>query len=56
MVAGIAILLSFFCHAGTPLWTLASDPYYPPKVSITPAGTATIQYVFDIRTRKPILE
>lgn len=41
------ILLLFFITKGyaiIPMWTFTPDPDYPPKIAITPLGSAVIQY------------
>ncbi len=39
-------------YAAGPLWTFATDPYYPPTVSITPVGSATVKYVITNQSSK----
>ncbi|CEG56620.1 InlB B-repeat-containing protein [Legionella fallonii] len=48
----VAVLLSIMSYAGKPLWTFNPDPYYPPTVSITTVGTATIKYKITNNSRK----
>lgn len=38
-------------YAGNPLWTFTPDPYYPPSLSITSVGSATIQYTITNQSR-----
>ncbi|KTC83584.1 hypothetical protein [Legionella cincinnatiensis] len=32
-------------HAGIPVWTFTPDPNFPPTVSVSPTGTATVKYL-----------
>lgn len=49
------ISLSFFTmvQAGVPLWTLTPDPQFPPKITLSPTGTATIKYLVTNQSKKP---
>ena len=51
-IAVIAFLLITLGHAAKPVWTFTPDPYYPPTVSITSAGSATIKYVVTNQSRR----
>lgn len=47
-----ALLFISMAYAGSPLWTFTPDPYYSPTLSITSAGSATIQYTVTNQSRK----
>lgn len=53
ITAIIFLLLNSVCFAGSPVWTFTPDPYYPPTISITPDGSATIRYVVTNQSHKP---
>ncbi|KTD66931.1 NHL repeat protein [Legionella steelei] len=51
----IAVMAFFFLTiscAGKPVWTLTADPNYPPTVSITSIGSATIKYTVTNQSRR----
>ncbi|WP_454785956.1 InlB B-repeat-containing protein [Legionella sp. WA2024007413] len=47
-----AILFLTLSHASKPVWTFTPDPNYPPKIYITPIGSATIKYTITNQSRK----
>ncbi|KTD32947.1 NHL repeat protein [Legionella nautarum] len=48
------ICLSFFTvsEAGVPLWTFTPVPQFPPKINLSPTGTATIKYLVTNQSKK----
>lgn len=51
-LAMVALLFITIAYAGKPLWTFTPDPYYSPKLSITPVGLATIKYSITNQSHK----
>lgn len=39
-------------QAGIPVWTFTPDTNFPPKLSVSPIGTATVRYVITNQSRK----
>ena len=39
-------------QAGIPMWTFTADPNFPPSLSISPVGTATVRYLITNQSKK----
>lgn len=52
IIAVVTLLFMTLSYAGQPLWTFTPDSYYPPAVSITSAGSATIKYLVTNQSHK----
>ncbi|CAM2944368.1 protein with a bacterial immunoglobulin-like domain [Legionella steigerwaltii] len=48
----VAFLMMAVAYAGTPLWTFTPDPQFPPKVSVSSTGTATVKYTVTNKSKK----
>lgn len=51
-ILAFACLFISISYAGKPLWTFTPDSFYPPTVSVTPLGSAIIQYVVTNQSHK----
>ncbi|KTD01282.1 hypothetical protein OQJ19_01270 [Fluoribacter gormanii] len=52
LLVGVAFLFLTAGHASKPVWTFTPDPNYPPTISITPIGSATVKYTITNQSRK----
>ncbi|MCW8409622.1 hypothetical protein OQJ13_11635 [Legionella sp. PATHC035] len=52
LIAVIAFLFLTLSHAVKPVWTFTPDPNYPPTVSVTSIGSATIKYTITNQSRR----
>ncbi|CAM2876545.1 NHL repeat protein [Legionella steigerwaltii] len=51
-IAVVAFLFLTISHASKPVWTFTPDPNYPPTVSVTSIGSATIKYTVTNKSRE----
>lgn len=52
LISLICLNLTCVSHAGVPLWEFVSDPSFPPQVTVTPTGTATVKYTVSNNSSK----